>query len=53
MSTNTKKTNIPLTASANRKNQARKLKQRKLISRKINGIIHHPTYNIELDVLIL
>ncbi|CAG8491909.1 8802_t:CDS:2 [Funneliformis mosseae] len=38
------RTDAPSTASANRKNQARKSKQRT----KIDGIIHHPTYNIEL-----
>ncbi|CAG8717201.1 8850_t:CDS:2, partial [Funneliformis mosseae] len=51
MSTDIKRTDAPSTASANRKNRARKPKQRKLTGRKINGIIHHPTYNIELGAL--
>ncbi|CAG8630227.1 15422_t:CDS:2, partial [Funneliformis mosseae] len=51
MSTDIKRTDAPSTASANRKNRARKPKQRKLTGRKIDGIIHHPTYNIELGAL--
>ncbi|RIA84322.1 hypothetical protein C1645_832435 [Glomus cerebriforme] len=51
MSTDIKRTDAPSTASANRKSQARKPKQRKLTSRKIDGIIHHPSYNIELGAL--
>ncbi|CAI2193263.1 18042_t:CDS:2, partial [Funneliformis geosporum] len=44
-------TDAPSIASANRKNRARKPKQRNLTGRKIDGIIHHPTYNIELGAL--
>ncbi|CAG8499402.1 5130_t:CDS:2 [Funneliformis mosseae] len=51
MSTDIKRTDAPSTASENRKNRARKPKQRKLTGRKIDGIIHHPTYNIELGAL--
>ncbi|CAB5373700.1 unnamed protein product [Rhizophagus irregularis] len=51
MSTDIKRTDAPSTASANRKNRAKKQKQRKLTGRKIDGIIHHPTYNMELGAL--
>ncbi|PKY60594.1 hypothetical protein RhiirA4_484473 [Rhizophagus irregularis] len=40
-----------INSSANRKNRAKKPKQRKLTGRKIDGIIHHPTYNMELGAL--
>ncbi|CAG8533772.1 5223_t:CDS:2 [Cetraspora pellucida] len=51
MSTDTKRTDAPSTASANRKNRIRQFKQRKLTGRKIDGIIHHPTYNLELAAI--
>ncbi|CAI2183648.1 201_t:CDS:2 [Funneliformis geosporum] len=51
MSTDIKRTDAPSTASANRKNRAKKPKQRKLTGRKVDGIIHHATYNIELGAL--
>ncbi|CAI2192319.1 3665_t:CDS:2, partial [Funneliformis geosporum] len=51
VSTDIKRTDAPSIASANRKNRARKPKQRNLTGRKIDGIIHHPTYNIELGAL--
>ncbi|CAG8603899.1 5675_t:CDS:2 [Cetraspora pellucida] len=51
MSTDIKRTDALSTASANRKNRARQFKQRKLTGRKIDGIIHHPTYNLELAAI--